>query len=142
MGGYFLDGGSTQANKEDCCGIPNCGKIKETTTRPCPVQDKWGRLTKSRFLRNECESEEETIQEVEKTVIDTSKLQWKELESGNCPFVIDCADCPAGLEVPEQVTWARNTDHPMMEFPKVAADTHWWKAIAFEVKNNAIEMDD
>ena len=90
---------------------------------------------------NEDESEEEAVQKGEKAVIDTSNLQCKELESGNGPFVIDCADCPTGLSVQEQVTWARSTDHPMMEFPKVAADTHWWKAIAFEVENDADEID-
>ena len=28
-----------------------------------------------------------------------------------------------------------------MEFPKVAADTHWWRANAFEVENEADVID-
>ena len=30
----------------------------------------------------------------------------------------------------------------MMAFPKLAADAHWWKAIAFEVETDAAEIDD
>ena len=46
--------------------------------------------------------------------------------------MIDCAGCPQGLGILEQVSWARNTKHPNMGFPVVKADFHWWRAIAFE----------
>ena len=61
---------------------------------------------------------------------------------GSDPFVIDCADCPMGLGIEEQVCWARSTSHPMMEFPKVEADKHWWSAIEFETHSILSEIDD
>ena len=124
VGQYFREGKPRQANMEECCGIPKCGTVKRTPKRPCPDQGKWERCTRSRVLLEEDESEEEAVQKDARAFSDTPTLHCTELGSGNAPFVIDCADCPTGLDVQKQVTWVRRTDHPMMEFPKVAADTH------------------
>ena len=56
-------------------------------------------------------------------------------------MVFDCADGPIGLNIHEQVTWAVETTHPMMGFPEIEADRHWWKAIAFEIGTEIVEID-
>ena len=62
---------------------------------------------------------EEAVQSGSGALIDTSNPQCSELGSGNGPFVIDCAGCPIGLNMQEQVSWAIKINHPMMDFPKL-----------------------
>ena len=61
--------------------------------------------------------------------------------NGSGPFVIYCADYPQGLSVLEQVDWARNTKHPMMDFPTVDAEDDRWRAIGFETDSAIREID-
>ena len=74
-------------------------------------------------------------------MFDASKWCDDTLGGGSGPFVIDCADCPVGLSIEEQIAWAMSTSHPMMEFPKVQADQHWWNAIEFETQSTLAELD-
>ena len=55
--------------------------------------------------------------------------------------MIDCADCLTGLNIHEQVTWARGTTHPMMGFLEAEADRHWCEAIVFELETDSDEID-
>ena len=89
----------------------------------------------------EDESEEEVAQHYERAVDDTSTWQNAGKERGSGPFVIECVDCQTGLNIHEQVTWAKGTTHPMMGFPEVEADKHWWDAIAFELETDSDEVD-
>ena len=75
-------------------------------------------------------------------LFDASNWCENTVGGGSGPFVIDCVDCPTGLGIEEQVCWARSTSHPMMEFPKVEADKHWWSAIGFETHSTLSEIDD
>ena len=121
-------------------GIPNCGATTKATKRPGSKQGK-KRCTRRKIRLEDDESEEEVRHNEKKACVDASDWPCAGLEGGSGPFVIDSAGCPMGLSVQEQVKWARETDHPMMDFPKVDADTHLWEAIAFEMHTDLKEID-
>ena len=102
-------------------------KVRVKRTRTQPTNDK---------------SSVAEVQERRRDMFDASEWCDNTVGGGSGPFVIDCADCPVGLGIEEQVGWARGTSHPMMDFPKVQADVHWWSANDFGTHSTLAEIDE
>ena len=58
------------------------------------------------------------------------------------PFIIECGDCPVGLNPHEHFKWARAQDHPYQRPPEDKVDSHWWFAIDVECKHSALAVDE
>ena len=104
VGGYNNSGSWQQAAKEDCHGIPHCGPVRHDGERP--VDTGHGRGTRREITLVEDESEEDVAQHNDRATNKVSTRQKAGRRRGNCTFVVDCADCPAGLNIHEQLTWA------------------------------------